>query len=69
MVATLVAFAVGYLVIIAFLKIVSTFSYKPFVIYRLVLAVVVVVLLTVGCCSRSPERPVAYSQPTFLKAR
>ncbi|KZM34051.1 undecaprenyl-diphosphate phosphatase [Oerskovia enterophila] len=48
LIATLVAFVVGYLVIIAFLKIVSTFSYKPFVIYRLVLAAVVVVLLTVG---------------------
>ena len=35
LVATLVAFVVGYLVIIAFLKIVSTFSYKPFVYYRL----------------------------------
>lgn len=46
--ATLVAFVVGYLVIIAFLKIVSTFSYTPFVIYRLVLAAFVVVLLTVG---------------------
>ncbi|MBD7981830.1 MULTISPECIES: undecaprenyl-diphosphate phosphatase [Oerskovia] len=48
LIATLVAFVVGYLVIIAFLKIVSTFSYKPFVIYRLVLAAVVVILLTVG---------------------
>jgi undecaprenyl-diphosphatase len=46
--ATLVAFVVGYLVIIAFLKIVSTFSYTPFVIYRLVLAGVVVVLLSTG---------------------
>ena len=46
--ATLVAFVVGYLVIIVFLKIVSTFSYKPFVYYRLGLAVVVVVLLVAG---------------------
>ena len=46
--ATLVAFVVGYFVIIVFLKIISTFSYKPFVIYRIVLAVVVVALLTVG---------------------
>ncbi|NMR20730.1 undecaprenyl-diphosphate phosphatase [Cellulomonas fimi] len=46
--ATVVAFAVGYVVIIAFLKIVSTYSYRPFVVYRLALAVVVVVLLAVG---------------------
>ncbi len=31
-----------------FLKIVSTFSYKPFVYYRIGLAVVVVVLLLAG---------------------
>ena len=42
LVATLVAFVVGYLVIIVFLKIVSTFSYKPFVYYRLGLAALVV---------------------------
>ena len=48
LVATLVAFAVGYVVIIAFLKIVSTFSYKPFVYYRLGLAALVVVLLLTG---------------------
>jgi undecaprenyl-diphosphatase len=45
LVATLVAFVVGYMVIIVFLKIVSTFSYKPFVYYRLGLAALVVVLL------------------------
>jgi undecaprenyl-diphosphatase len=48
LVATLVAFVVGYLVIIVFLKIVSTFSYKPFVWYRLGLAALVVVLLLTG---------------------
>lgn len=47
-IATLVAFVVGYLVIIVFLKIVSSFSYKPFVQYRIGLAVVVVLLLLVG---------------------
>ncbi|WP_199421803.1 undecaprenyl-diphosphate phosphatase [Actinotalea solisilvae] len=46
--ATVVAFAVGYLVIIAFLKIVSGYSYQPFVVYRLALAVVVVLLIWVG---------------------
>ena len=48
LVATLVAFVVGYLVIIVFLKIVSTFSYKPFVYYRLGLAALVVILLVTG---------------------
>ncbi len=48
LVATLVAFVVGYVVIIAFLKIVSTFSYKPFVYYRLGLAALVVLLLLTG---------------------
>lgn len=45
LVATLVAFVVGYVVIIAFLKIVSTFSYAPFVYYRIGLALLVVLLL------------------------
>jgi undecaprenyl-diphosphatase len=48
LIATLVAFVVGYFVIIAFLKIVSTFSYTPFVVYRLALAAVVVLLLLLG---------------------
>ncbi|MCB7137347.1 undecaprenyl-diphosphate phosphatase [Cellulosimicrobium marinum] len=48
LIATLVAFVVGYFVIIAFLKIVSTFSYTPFVVYRLALAAVVVLLLLTG---------------------
>jgi len=48
LVATFVAFVVGYLVIIVFLKIVSTFSYKPFVYYRLGLAALVVVFLLTG---------------------
>ena len=46
--ATVIAFGVGYLVIIGFLKIVSSYSYLPFVVYRIVLAVVVVLLLTFG---------------------
>ncbi|MFP3713955.1 undecaprenyl-diphosphatase UppP [Puerhibacterium sp. TATVAM-FAB25] len=49
--ATIVAFGVGYVVIIGFLKIVSTYSYKPFVVYRIVLAAVVVVLLLTGVLS------------------
>lgn len=54
LIATLVAFVVGYVVIIAFLKIVSTYSYKPFVIYRLVLAGLVLVLLATGVLQPIP---------------
>ena len=44
-VATLIAFVVGYVAIIAFLKIVTTYSYRPFVRYRLGLSAVVLLLL------------------------
>lgn len=47
-IATVVAFGVGFLVIIAFLKIVSTYSYMPFVVYRIVLAVLVVAGIAAG---------------------
>jgi undecaprenyl-diphosphatase len=40
LVAALVAFAVGYLVIVVFLKIVSTYSYLPFVLYRIVVGLI-----------------------------
>ncbi|MBT1180929.1 undecaprenyl-diphosphate phosphatase [Bifidobacterium sp. CP2] len=46
--ATVVAFFIGYIVIIGFLKFVSTFSYKAFAIYRIALAVVVALLLITG---------------------
>ena len=46
--AAVVSFVVGYIVIIGFLKFVSTFSYKSFAIYRIVLAVVVAILLLTG---------------------
>ena len=49
--AAIVAFVVGYVVIIGFLKFVSTFSYKAFVIYRIGLAVVVALLLITGVLS------------------
>lgn len=49
--ATIVAFVVGYIVIIGFLKFVSTFSYKAFAIYRIVLAVIVAILLLTGVLS------------------
>ncbi|WP_413450195.1 undecaprenyl-diphosphate phosphatase [Georgenia phoenicis] len=47
-IATVVAFGVGFLVIIAFLKIVSTYSYMPFVVYRIVLAALVVAGVAAG---------------------
>ena len=46
--AAIVSFVVGYIVIIGFLKFVSTFSYKAFAIYRIALAVVVAILLIAG---------------------
>lgn len=54
LIATVVAFFVGYLVIIAFLKIVSTFSYAPFVWYRLGLAALAVLLLLTGTLDAVP---------------
>ena len=49
--AAIVAFVVGYVVIIGFLKFVSTFSYKAFAIYRIGLAIVVGLLLITGVLS------------------
>lgn len=46
--ATLVAFVVGYGVIVLFLKFVSTRSYMPFVYYRIVLGTIVLVFLYSG---------------------
>ncbi|MDR3107718.1 MAG: undecaprenyl-diphosphatase UppP [Bifidobacteriaceae bacterium] len=46
--AGITAFVVGYVVIIAFLKIVSTYSYKPFVYYRVGLGLAVIALLATG---------------------
>ncbi|ADH92634.1 undecaprenyl-diphosphate phosphatase [Arcanobacterium haemolyticum] len=48
LVATLVAFVVGYAVIVWFLRLIETTSYMPFVVYRLVVAVAVVALLSAG---------------------
>ena len=47
-VATLIAFVIGYLVIAWLLRWVSTRSFTPFVIYRVALGVVVMVLLSAG---------------------
>jgi undecaprenyl-diphosphatase len=46
--ATLVALVVGYVVIIGFLKLVTTRSYQPFVVYRFAFAAVIVVLALTG---------------------
>lgn len=53
--ATLVSFFVGYIVIIGFLKFVSTFSYKVFAVYRIALAVLVAVLLLAGIIPAAPS--------------
>lgn len=58
-IATVVAFAVGYVVIIAFLRLISTRSFMPFVIYRIALAAVVVVLLLTGALDAVGAAPVA----------
>ncbi|GAA4286436.1 undecaprenyl-diphosphate phosphatase [Georgenia daeguensis] len=52
--ATVVAFFVGYAVIVWFLRYVSTNSYTPFVVYRLVLAVLVVALVIAGVIDAVP---------------
>lgn len=49
--ATLVAFVVGYGVIVWFLKLVSTRGYMPFVVYRIALGVAVFGLLAAGVLS------------------
>jgi undecaprenyl-diphosphatase len=46
--ATVVAFGVGYGVIVAFMKYVSTRSYLPFVAYRIALGLLVLALLSAG---------------------
>ena len=47
-VATVIAFAIGYAVIAWLLRYVATNSYLPFVIYRVVLGTVVIALLATG---------------------
>ncbi len=46
--ATAIAFAVGYVVIVFFLKLVSTRSYMPFVWYRIIVGTGVLMLLAAG---------------------
>lgn len=49
--ATLIAFVVGYTVIVFFLRLVSTRSYMPFVYYRVALGALLLVLLAAGVIS------------------
>jgi len=49
--ATAVAFGVGYLVIAWLLKFVSTKSFMPFIIYRVILGFVILILLAMGIIS------------------
>jgi undecaprenyl-diphosphatase len=49
--ATAVAFGVGYLVIAWLLKFVSTKSFMPFIIYRIILGSALLVLLATGVIS------------------
>lgn len=49
--ATVVAFVVGYLVIVWFLRLISHESFQPFVIYRLIFAAVIAVSLLMGWVS------------------
>ena len=53
-VATLIAFVVGYAVIVWFLKLVSTRSYQPFVIYRIGIAAFIAILLVAGVLNPVP---------------
>ncbi|WP_010534642.1 undecaprenyl-diphosphate phosphatase [Brachybacterium squillarum] len=47
-VATLVAFGIGYVVIVWFMKIISQYSYMPFVLYRVLAGVILLGLLLGG---------------------
>lgn len=49
--ATVIAFAIGYAVIAWLLKYIATNSYMPFVVYRLALAAIIVALLLAGWIS------------------
>ncbi|MEH0542708.1 undecaprenyl-diphosphate phosphatase [Streptomyces sp. B21-105] len=49
--ATVIAFATGYAVIAWFMKFISTKSFMPFVYYRVILGVVVIVLVSMGALS------------------
>jgi undecaprenyl-diphosphatase len=51
LVATGVAFVIGYIVIAWLLKFVSTKSFRPFIIYRVALGSLILILLATGIIS------------------
>lgn len=70
LVATVVAFIIGYLVIAWLLKFVTTKSFAPFIIYRIALGALVIALLATGVIQDSakaeivaPVKPISYSVP------
>jgi len=71
LVATIIAFIIGYLVIAWLLKFVSTKSFMPFIVYRIALGALVMALLATGVIKDSakaevvnPVKPISYSVPT-----
>ena len=46
--ATAVSFAVGYVVVSVFLRMISALSFTPFVIYRILLGIILLALLWAG---------------------
>lgn len=70
LVATIVAFVIGYLVIAWLIKFVTTKSFMPFIIYRIALGALVLALLATGVIKDSvkagvvtPVNPISYSVP------
>jgi hypothetical protein len=70
LVATIVAFIVGYLVIAWLIKFVTTKSFMPFIVYRIALGAIVMALLATGVIKDSakaeviaPVKPISYSVP------
>jgi undecaprenyl-diphosphatase len=70
LVATIVAFVIGYLVIAWLIKFVTTKSFMPFIIYRIALGALVLALLATGVIKDSvkagvvtPAKPISYSVP------
>ena len=60
--ATVISFVIGYAVIAWLLRYISTHNFLPFVIYRIALAVLVVILLLTGVLSPLPPE-VSAGQP------
>ena len=70
LVATVVAFIIGYLVIAWLLKFVTNKSFMPFIVYRIALGALVMALLATGVIKDSaqaeviaPVKPISYSVP------